>query len=85
MKTHFYAALIMLMLILGAERQIFAQDLFQVRQLTTDPAQEGFPTWSPDGKKIAFNSTRGQNADIWVMDLDIEEVWKKLKEADSNK
>jgi TolB protein len=39
--------------------------------------------WSPDGKKIAFISTRDGNADIWVMDLDLDEVWKKLKGAAS--
>lgn len=46
--------------------------------VTPDVHNEG-PSWSPDGKKIAFNSTRGQNADVWVMDLDIDQVRKELK------
>ena len=35
--------------------QIQSQDLFPVRQLTSDPAQEGFPSWSPDGKTIVYS------------------------------
>ena len=38
--------------------------------------------WSPDGKKIAFNSTRSWNADIWIMDVDIEKVKKELRALD---
>jgi Tol biopolymer transport system component len=49
---------------------ISTQDMFPVRQLTTDPTQDGFATWSPDGKKIAFNSTRSGNFDIWIMDIE---------------
>jgi dipeptidyl aminopeptidase/acylaminoacyl peptidase len=49
---------------------ISARDMFPVRQLTTDPTQDGFATWSPDGKKIAFNSTRSGNFDIWIMDIE---------------
>ena len=36
-------------------------------------------TWSPDGSKIAFNSTRSGNFDIWVMDIDTEKVKSELK------
>jgi len=30
----------------------------------------GDPAWSPDGSKIAFDSKRGDNLDIWVMNAD---------------
>ena len=35
--------------------------------------------WSPDGKKIAFNSTRSGSHDIWIMDVDIEKIKKDLQ------
>jgi len=36
-------------------------------QLTNDPAADGFPTWSPDGGKIAFTSERDGDREIYVM------------------
>ena len=38
-------------------------------------------SWSPDGQRIAFTSTRSKysNFDIWIMDLDIEKIRKKLQ------
>jgi len=33
---------------------LLGQDRYPVRQLTVHPAQEGFPTWSPDGQLIAY-------------------------------
>jgi len=41
-----------------------------VTRLTNDPAAERFPSWSPDGKKIAFFSNRDGNGDIYIMNAD---------------
>jgi len=53
--------------------------VFPARQLTFDPAQQGFATWSPDGKKIAFTRTQGRNFDIWLMEVDYEKIKKELQ------
>lgn len=37
------------------------QDLFPVRQLSFDPAQEGFATWSPDSKTVVYQYTDMQD------------------------
>jgi TolB protein len=52
--------------------QIYLQrvDGTSVIQLTSDNADYSFPTFSPDGKQIAFSSTRAGNWDIYVMDTD---------------
>jgi TolB protein len=41
------------------------------KNVTNDPAFDGWPAWSPDGKKIAFASNRGnQNYQIYLMNPD---------------
>jgi TolB protein len=49
-------------------------DGVSVIQLTNDDADYAYPTFSPDGKQIAFSSTRGGNWDIYMMDLDGKNV-----------
>jgi Tol biopolymer transport system component len=38
--------------------------------LTRNPAFEADPAWSPDGRSIAFRSTRDGNPEIYVMNAD---------------
>jgi Tol biopolymer transport system component len=38
--------------------------------LTNNPANDAFPSWSPDGDKILFGSDRDGNSEIYVMNAD---------------
>jgi WD40 repeat protein len=40
------------------------------KRLTTDPAADFDPTWSPDGTRIAFRSRRDGNDEIYAMNAD---------------
>ena len=41
-----------------------------LKRLTNSSSQDGLPTWSPDGKSIAFVSNRSGPWAIWVMGAD---------------
>ena len=43
-------------------------------QLTDLAGAEGIPTWSPDGKRIAFSTSKGDEGDIYVMNSDGTEL-----------
>lgn len=45
-------------------------DISAFTRLTTHPADDYEPAWSPDGTRIAFISERDGNRDIYVMDVD---------------
>ena len=40
------------------------------QRLTNNPHYDWSPSWSPDGKRIAFTSNRDGNVEIYVMDAD---------------
>ena len=40
------------------------------KRLTTNPATDFDPTWSPDGRHIAFRSQRDGNDEIYIMNAD---------------
>jgi dipeptidyl aminopeptidase/acylaminoacyl peptidase len=40
------------------------------KQLTTTPKSDRHPRWSPDGKKILFESNRSGSSQLWVIALD---------------
>ena len=41
-----------------------------VTRLTDHPESDASPAWSPDGRRIAFDSNRDGNSEIYVMDAD---------------
>ncbi len=40
------------------------------RQLTRGDGSDTRPRWSPDGKSLAFISTRGGNSQVWILSFD---------------
>lgn len=47
-------------------------------QVTFDPAYDDGPSWSPDGRRIAFVSTRSGHFDIWTVDVDVDRLRGEL-------
>ncbi len=45
-----------------------------LRQLTKHPSADMYPTFSPDGQMIAFQSDRTGNFEIWLMESNCEEM-----------
>jgi len=44
-----------------------------------NPGYDCEASWSPDGKRIAFSSSRTDYWAVWVMELDLEYIKEKLK------
>lgn len=52
-------------------------------RLTTDPASDNYPKWSPDGNSIAFVSTRTGNGDIYLIQ-GVDEIITALNRNEKN-
>lgn len=55
---------------LNSDIYVMSRGGTNVRRLTSDPAPDEQPAWSPDGTAIAFRSTRGHLGDIWLINPD---------------
>ena len=38
-------------------------------QVTFDPGGDFNPSWAPDSRRVVFNSLRGGESDIWIVDI----------------
>ena len=57
----------------NSEVWVMGHDGREPRNLTNDPAFDGWPGWSPEGRRIVFASnrrTKGKDYDIYVMSAD---------------
>src|SRR2546430_13255706 len=52
------------------------------RQLTGGPGSDRQPRWSPDGKTLAFISTRDSGAQVWVLPIGGSDARKATSLAD---
>jgi Tol biopolymer transport system component len=52
-------------------------------RLTSDPGQDGHPAWTPDGKRIAFSSQRGDKStsNLWWQRADGADEPQRLTES----
>jgi TolB protein len=54
----------------GPDIWVMRADGSHQHALTSDPAADDFPSYSPNGKRIAFDSERSASVDIYVMRAD---------------
>jgi TolB protein len=59
---------------LDSEVFIASSDGSDIRNLTNHPAFDGWPSWSPDGSRIAFASNRRSNYQVFTMKPDGSDV-----------
>ena len=69
----------------NAEIYVMDADGGNLRNLTNNPVYDSGPSWSPDGERIAFASSRNRNehdTNIYVMDADGGNLQKLTKDPE---
>lgn len=69
----------------NADLWVFEPAANRASRFTSAPAPDIRPTWSPDGRRIAFSSKRGTAYDIYVKGVDVLGEEKVLWHTDSDK
>jgi dipeptidyl aminopeptidase/acylaminoacyl peptidase len=54
----------------NANIYVMNADGSNVRRLTSDPATDNTPRWSPDGKSLLFVSNRKDGSQVWVLPME---------------
>jgi TolB protein len=64
--------------------QLYLQSIdgVAVTQLTSGPASDVQPAFSPDGRRVAFASDRAGNWDIWIIDIEDKTVTQVTRTGD---
>jgi len=59
-------------MVVNGNRDIYLKQIADgtVIRLTSNPSNDRWPTWSPDGSKLAYISNRDGRSSIWSMDTD---------------
>jgi Tol biopolymer transport system component len=63
---------------------VVSSDGATFRRLTDDAWKDRFPSFSPDGRRVAFQSDRSGRWDIWTIDIDGRELRQLTKTARGN-
>jgi len=54
----------------NADVYVMNADGSDLRRLTSDPATDNSPRWSPDGKSLLFVSNRKEGSQVWTLPMD---------------
>ena len=54
------------------------------KRLTSHPKNDGVPTWSPDGRHLAFSSSRGGWREIYIIELSTGDIRQLTENVDND-
>jgi Tol biopolymer transport system component len=66
----------------GYDLYVVSYDGGEPMKFTDVPGQTVEPCWSPDGQHVVFSSTRSGAVELWLMDVDMEQIETDLSVND---